>query len=243
MFFGRIFRENGKSLKQSQIQNHAQIVVQPLNEPEQLDNNTLILFISQRIVVVKDYMEKREFKFTFKVQPPKIEDLLRACKEFLGLNPDENISIAKYFPNKFDWKHLNPEEEIVEKKKNKEVKFKGLNADLRKMPYLLRDGDIIGVRIESENEDGKDDFKTEQDEVLRREFEIKKREDDKNKITEIGKNGWKQDNGGVVKINLDDDLPLGLLVEGNANQLIAANESQSQDFGMVTKEVSLETIN
>lgn len=93
------------------------------------------------------------------------------------------------------------------------------------MPYLLRDGDIIGVRIESENEDGKDDFKTEQDEVLRREFEIKKREDDKNKITEIGKNGWKQDNGGVVKINLDDDLPLGLLVEGNANQLIAANES------------------
>ena len=34
------------------------------------------------------------------------------------------------------------------KKKKKEVVFKAGEGDLRKMPFLLKDGDIIGVRIE-----------------------------------------------------------------------------------------------
>jgi hypothetical protein len=37
------------------------------------------------------------------------------------------------------------------------------DADIRKMPFLLKDGDIIGVRIEAENAQGKDDFQTEAD--------------------------------------------------------------------------------
>lgn len=50
------------------------------------------------------------------------------------------------------------DEEIVEKKKGKEVKYKAGNADLKKKPFFLKDGDIIGVRFESENLDGSDDF-------------------------------------------------------------------------------------
>ncbi len=118
----------------------------------------MILFICKRITSVKTYTPKTEFRFVFKAQPPKISDLEQACRDYFGIGPDERISLAKYFNHRFSWKHLDPEEEIVEKKKKKEVKFKGVNADLRKMPYLLKDGDIIGVRLEAENENGLDDF-------------------------------------------------------------------------------------
>lgn len=79
-------------------------------------------------------------------------DLEETFKSYFNLEKGEKISMAKYFPHKFEWKWLNPDEEIVEKKKKgKEVKFLGKDADLKKMPYLLKDGDIIGVRFESEN--------------------------------------------------------------------------------------------
>ena len=74
------------------------------------------------------------------------------------MRPEDKIAIAKYFPHRFDWKYFDPEEEITEKKKKKEVKYKGANADLKKMPYILKDGDIISVRFESENLDQSDDF-------------------------------------------------------------------------------------
>jgi hypothetical protein len=35
---------------------------------------------------------------------------------------------------------------------------KAANLDLRKFPWLLQDGDIIGVRIERENSSKNDDF-------------------------------------------------------------------------------------
>jgi hypothetical protein len=42
------------------------------------------------------------------------------------------------------------------------------------MPFLLKDGDIIGVRQESENPDGIDDFQTEEDRVAKEAFNIQK---------------------------------------------------------------------
>jgi hypothetical protein len=66
---------------------------------------------------MRTYTPKQEFKFTYKAHPPKIADLEQAFKEHYGLALDDKISIAKYFPHKFEWKHFDPEEEIVEKKK------------------------------------------------------------------------------------------------------------------------------
>lgn len=40
------------------------------------------------------------------------------------------------------------------------------------MPFLLKDGDIIGIRFESENVKGDDDFQTEEDKIKREEFMI-----------------------------------------------------------------------
>jgi hypothetical protein len=73
------------------------------------------------------------------------------------------------------------------------------------MPYILKDGDIIGVRFESENEDGKDDFQTEQDKILKEEFEnnrkLRQQEDDMSKIG--NKKGRHVEHN--ISINLDED--------------------------------------
>lgn len=38
---------------------------------------------------------------------------------------------------------------------------------------MLKDGDIIGVRVESENVDNSDDFQTEADLIAKSEFEVR----------------------------------------------------------------------
>ncbi len=131
-------------------------------EPEFLDPNTMILLICKRNIVDKIYEEKCEFKFTFpEKELPTIPHLLNSCKQHMGISKDEKVSIAKYVPHAFEWKWLNPDEVLIEKrgKKSKiEVKTPAGEVDLRKTPYLLKDGDIIGLRIESESGASEDDF-------------------------------------------------------------------------------------
>jgi hypothetical protein len=132
--------------------------------------------------------------------------------------PDgESISIAKYFPHKFEWKWMDKEEEIVEnKKKGKQVKYKAANADLKKLPFFLKDGDIVGVRFESENESKLDDFQTDEDKVLQQEFNIRKEQERKEREAEKAKQGGgggknKRDEGPGIYIRLDEDYPVELL--------------------------------
>lgn len=150
--------------------------MQVLAEPEFLDPNTMILLISKRNLADKTYGEKREFKFTYPEKDlPTIPHLLDSCKQSMGLGKDEKVSIAKYVPHAFEWKWLNPEEILIEKrgKKNKiEVKTPAAEVDLRKAPYLLKDGDIIGLRIESEGGAAEDDFQTAADQVAKEEFRV-----------------------------------------------------------------------
>jgi len=161
MFFGRILRDHTKSLKQQSIQSNAQIVVQVLEQPEVLDANMFVLLLCKRNVSLRTYMVKQEVKFIFPGETPRLEDLVNTCRVHLSLLPSEEISVAKYVPHIFEWKWMNPEEDHVEKvgkKKKTEIHFKTKDADLRKMPFLLKDGDIIGIRVESENLNHEDDF-------------------------------------------------------------------------------------
>ena len=88
--------------------------------------------------------------------------MIEQIKDLYQLKGEEEIAIAKYFnPSPFDWRVLDPEEEVVFKKKKKDIKAKAATFDLRQFPFMLKDGDIIGVRFESENSDKLDDFYTE----------------------------------------------------------------------------------
>jgi len=68
------------------------------------------------------------------------------------------VTLAKYIPHEFTWRIFDLEETITEKKKKQTLTFKAKDADLRKYPFLLKDGDVIGVCI------GGDDMQTEEDE-------------------------------------------------------------------------------
>ena len=93
---------------------------------------------------------------------PTIPDLVSQIKAFYGLPEEEVITVAKYFiPSAFDWKVFDPTEEIVTKKKKNTIKSKASEFDLRQFPYMLKDGDIIGVRIEKENTTNDNEFQTE----------------------------------------------------------------------------------
>ena len=108
--------------------------------------------------------------------------------------PDgEQITLAKYIPHNFEWKWMNPDEQIVEKrKKNKEFVVRAGEQDLRKVPYFLKDGDIIGYRLESENIDQSDDFQTVEDLEAKERFMIQKEEEKKNESTKQRNNTHKK---------------------------------------------------
>jgi len=70
---------------------------------------------------------------------------------------------------------MNPDEVIVEKKGKKsktEIKTPASQVDLRKMPFLLKDGDIIGIRVDTELAADTDDFQTEADAIAKEDFRI-----------------------------------------------------------------------
>ena len=48
--------------------------------------------------------------------------------------------------------------------------------DLRKYPHFLQDGDILGVRVASEDPEGTDDLQTEEDRQLKVDFAMKRAE-------------------------------------------------------------------
>ena len=151
-----------------------------LQEPEQLDPNTFVILLCKRLVREKTYGTKSEISFKFPGKMPLIEDLVKQCKESFGLSQDEGVKIAKHVPHNFEWKWMNPDEECVEKrKKNKEVKFKAGEQDLRKFPFFLKDGDIIGVKLDNEDPEGTDDFQTEEDQIAKERFSEMKEEERK----------------------------------------------------------------
>ena len=77
--------------------------------------------------------------------------------------------------------------------------------DLRKYPFLLQDGDIIGFRLEKENiSDINDDFQTDQDLINKSEFNLNK-EKKKKEVQKDQANKKKNKNDDLsLFINLQD---------------------------------------
>jgi len=62
-FFGRIFRDDKKSLKQNNIRDHSTVVVQILTEPESLTKDQFVLWFCRRDCETNTYRDKREIVF------------------------------------------------------------------------------------------------------------------------------------------------------------------------------------
>lgn len=206
MFHGKIIRDQSgeQTLKQLKITNHTQIVIQVLQEPELLEANDMIVLVCKRNVLEKKYGPKIEVKFRFTAKPfPNIPELISACKEQLGIALDQSVSLAKYVPDHFEWRHLDPAQEITEtqgKKKKTVIKTLAAEFDLRKHPFMMSDGDIIGLRVDSEEGAATDDFQTEADASAREEFKVlqEKERAEKEKDNLLGKKQKRQEAGGIV---------------------------------------------
>ncbi len=74
--------------------------------------------------------------------------------------------------------------------------------DLRKAPFLLKDGDIIGIRDDTEPEAEKDDFQTEADAIAKEDFRVEQ-EKERNERAKAQKGGKKQQNEAGLKFNVD----------------------------------------
>ena len=78
-----------------------------------------------------------------KLRAMNINDLqLKALELFGGEDSSVNsIKIVKHVPHQFEWKVLDPDEEVTFKQKKKTVKQRAGDMDLKKPPLLMKDGD------------------------------------------------------------------------------------------------------
>ena len=121
------------------------------------------------------------------------------------------MSLCKYIPHKFQWDYFDSNQQVSTGKGKKKTLQKAGQIDLKSFPFLLKDGDILGVRLESENPDGNDDFQTEADLISKAEFDVRQKER-KKKEAEARRlqatSARVKDAQGIKIHGLDDESPL-----------------------------------
>ena len=158
-FFGKIFRDNSKTLKQLGISDQDALVIQLLDEAEDLNADDLVLTLSKRDSRQRIYTDSKQVKL---VAATRINDILLKAVELFG-KADSTVStikLVKHVPEEFKWQVLNPDETFSYKQKKKKIKRRAGDMDLQKAPWLITDGAHIGVIVESS---AFDDFQTETD--------------------------------------------------------------------------------
>ena len=78
-----------------------------------------------------------------KLRAMNINDLQLKALELFGSEDStvNSIKIVKHVPHQFEWKVLDPDEEVTYKQKKKTVKQRAGDMDLKKPPLLMKDGD------------------------------------------------------------------------------------------------------
>lgn len=124
------------------------------------------------------------------------------------------VELAKHVPHQFMWQYIDEEEKVEKtggKKKGGKAQTKkqisyAKDIDLKLPPVLLKDGDIIGVRIGEENStDVNDDWQTEADRIAGMEFRVLKEEERKAREEEERKKGKTGFDQAYVHIDVDSE--------------------------------------
>jgi len=83
-YFGKIYRDpnNKRNLKALGVRNNSHIVVQVMDEPEILDERTLVLLVCKRDAETRTYGPKSEHKFTWSAEAklPQLTHLKAFCR-------------------------------------------------------------------------------------------------------------------------------------------------------------------
>ena len=145
--------------------------MQILPEAEVLADNDYVLFFSKRDTATHTYIETRQLK----VNAKHIGDLQLKALELFGEEESSfaSMKICKHVPHQFNWKVLDPDEEVTIKIKKKSEKHRAGDMMLNKPPIMLKDGDHIGVLVDGSAED---DLQTEADKEAAEAFRVQKEE-------------------------------------------------------------------
>lgn len=116
-FFGKIYKDptNNKTLKSLGLKNGNHIVIQILQEPEMLDDKTIVLLFSKRDVENRVYTARQEVKFNFKADGknfPTLGPLKALARQVYGLKENEQIELSKFVTHEFNWKHIDGNSQV-----------------------------------------------------------------------------------------------------------------------------------
>ncbi|XP_078085063.1 ubiquitin carboxyl-terminal hydrolase 40 [Mustelus asterias] len=135
----KILRNQQQQLSKFKLGASAEIGIQPLQAEEHLASTELLLRLQMAVPGERSYYPAEEF-----VWDTSKEYTARALKQKIVQHyslPPEQVEIAKYFADQFEWMPMTSWSQQVSKKKKKK-KLQSLQG----APYYLKDGDIIGVK-------------------------------------------------------------------------------------------------
>ncbi|XP_043858164.1 ubiquitin carboxyl-terminal hydrolase 40 isoform X2 [Dromiciops gliroides] len=155
---GRLLRNNQQQLKEYKVGGRTQICIEPLQKGENLGPKDMLLRTQMGIPGERAYYPTVDFVWDI-INECTASSLRQAVAAHYCLSVD-NIEIAKYFPEKFEWMPISSWDQQVSKRKKKKRP-----ENLQMAPYYLKDGDIIGVKnlLVDDNRD----FSTPRDDIGR----------------------------------------------------------------------------
>lgn len=194
-WFGKIFRENEKSLMYHGINFGSCLAVQILSNPDEFKQGSLQIYFSEWMNEFHKRGPPIEVFFDAG-QSPSIDKLYQCVLD--TLHPDYNIqdiTLAIYKSNYFEWELIQDTRKKAERgnlmnhRSNKNSK--GI-YNLRKTPYFLKEGELIAIKYYDKNALSDEDFvkalNEERGEDMIMNFpdiEIKPRKNDKEKAIKI----------------------------------------------------------
>ena len=175
--YGKIYREDGKSLKTLKISYGSEVVCQAFEEPEQYTSG-LGLFVSVRDSAARTTSKPKEC--TFDGSPnPTIDDLYSFVLSVTDLPWNLcDLALAKYVPHMFTWEPIDDPREASQRGSllgTPSTKSKSGIYNLKKSPVNLKEGDLIAVKHTLDDPGNTDDFSCEGDRVRREEVAAEKR--------------------------------------------------------------------
>ncbi|XP_066301644.1 ubiquitin carboxyl-terminal hydrolase 40-like [Branchiostoma lanceolatum] len=208
----RVLRGGNQTLKYLKINSATQLCVQVLPQEEDLSQSVLVLNLRRRVPNTREYTPEEELLWdTCKGATPSVLKQVIADRFVL---PVERVAIAKQFPEKFQWLTIQVPKNSGKPKGKKKGGGGGGNkggggggANLKKPPYMLKDGDTLGVKDLQFDPHNKDDFSTAEDdagkEELRRAEEEKKQKRQQSKSSNKGGRKERRPEVGIT-IHVDD---------------------------------------
>ncbi|XP_064647574.1 ubiquitin carboxyl-terminal hydrolase 40-like [Lineus longissimus] len=157
-----VLRDNKQNIQRQKVSASSNLCVQVLEHEEMLGNNDVLLQIWERMPQSRSYSSRGDIVWDSS-KDATVTSLKQRCADHLTL-PMEQIAIAKHFEEKYEWMVIRDVPHSGKQQRgNKGKKKDGGKVNVKHAPYLIKDGDVIGVKNLAYDPTNEDDFTTVED--------------------------------------------------------------------------------